>query len=52
MRVNEKIERITPDTLICGIDVGKQSVVLDSVITEDWRYITKFGLIKQKILMR
>ena len=23
MRVNEKIERITPDTLICGIDVGK-----------------------------
>lgn len=23
MGVNEKIERITPDTLICGIDVGK-----------------------------
>jgi len=23
MRVNEKIERITPDTLICGIDIGK-----------------------------
>ena len=23
MRVNEKIERITPDTLVCGIDVGK-----------------------------
>ena len=23
MRVNEKIERITPDTLIRGIDVGK-----------------------------
>ena len=23
MRVNEKIERTTPDTLICGIDVGK-----------------------------
>ena len=23
MRVNEKIKRITPDTLICGIDVGK-----------------------------
>ena len=24
MRVNEKIERITADTLICGIDVGKK----------------------------
>ena len=23
MRVNEKIKRITPDTLICGIDIGK-----------------------------
>lgn len=23
MRVNEKIERITPNTLICGIDIGK-----------------------------
>ena len=23
MRVNEKIERITPETLICGIDIGK-----------------------------
>ena len=23
MRVNEKIERITPETLICGIDLGK-----------------------------
>ena len=23
MRVNERIERITQDTLICGIDVGK-----------------------------
>ena len=23
MRVNEKIERIKPDTLICGIDIGK-----------------------------
>lgn len=23
MRVNEKIERITPDILICGIDIGK-----------------------------
>ena len=23
MRVNEKIRRITPDTLICGIDIGK-----------------------------
>ena len=23
MRVNEKIERITQDTLICGIDIGK-----------------------------
>ena len=23
MEVNEKIERITPDTLICGIDIGK-----------------------------
>ena len=23
MRVNEKIERITSDTLICGIDIGK-----------------------------
>ena len=23
MGVNEKFERITPDTLICGIDVGK-----------------------------
>ena len=23
MRVEEKIKRITPDTLICGIDVGK-----------------------------
>ena len=23
MRVNEKIEKITEDTLICGIDIGK-----------------------------
>ena len=23
MRVNEKIEKITEDTIICGIDVGK-----------------------------
>lgn len=52
MRVNEKIERITPDTLICGIDVGKQSAVPDSAIIEAWRCITKFGLIKQKILMQ
>lgn len=22
-KVNEKITRITPDTLICGIDIGK-----------------------------
>ena len=51
MRVNEKIKRITPDTLICGIDIGKQCAVLDSVILEDWRCIIKSGLIEQKILM-
>ena len=28
MRVNEKIKRITPETLICGIDIGKTAVII------------------------
>ena len=27
MRVNEKIERITAGTLICGIDIGKKMLI-------------------------
>ena len=52
MRVNEKIERITPDTLICGIDIGKTKYCARFCDYRGWRCTTKFGLIKQKILMQ
>ena len=52
MRVNEKIERITADTLICGIDIGKKMCCARFCDLEDWRCIIKSGLIGQKILMQ
>ena len=46
MRVEEKIQRMKPETLICGIDIGKTNCCARS---EEWRYIKKFGLIELKI---
>lgn len=50
MRVNEKIEKITEDTLKCGIDVGKTNCCV-FVIIEDWRCIKKHGLIELRVWM-
>ncbi len=49
MRVNEKIEKITEDTLICGIDVGKTNCCARFCNYRGMEVYKKYGLIELKI---
>ena len=45
----KKIARITQDTLICGIDIGKSKCC--AIVIEKLRCIINYDLIEQKILV-